>query len=166
MRKVIRRYYDYDDSTGEIVRSDEYQLKHSLMMKNSNRRFIKSFIETYPDYSKDAYLGYFTKLIRHLEQNTNRLVIHEESDKRWLDNQAMTNQQMKDVLSVSRTTLFRFLSESKEKNIIKKVKKDEGEVFYVNPVYCCNGNGVTPELYLVFEGDPLLEDQMTMNDKI
>ena len=165
MRKVIRRYFDYDDSTGEVVRSDEYQLQNSLMMKNSNRRFIKSFIESYPEYTKDAYLGYFTKLMRCLEQNTNRLVIFNDETKRWLTNQPMTNSEMKELLDVSRTTIFRFLSESKDKGIIKKVKTEEGEVYYVNPVYCCNGNGVSPELYLIFEGDALLEQHLSMSDK-
>ena len=167
MRKVIRRYLDYDDATGEVVRTDEYPLQYSLMMKNSNRKFVKSFIEINPEYSKDAYLGYFSKLIRFLEQNTNRLVVYKkESNKdKWVGNSPLTNSQMMETLGCSRTTLFRFLSESKQLGTIRKIKTEDGDVYYVNPAYCCNGNGVTPELYLIFEGDETLESQITDSDR-
>jgi len=167
MRKVIRRYFDYDDITGEVVRTDEYPLQHSLMMKNSSRKFVKSFTEINPEYDKDAHLGYFSKLIRFLEQNTNRLVIQKSNldDNKWVDNHPLTNSDMMGILSCSRTTLFRFLSESKKIGTIRKIKTEDGDVYYVNPAYCCNGNGVTPELYLIFEGDNTLESQITSADK-
>ena len=166
-RKVIRRYYDLDGDTGEVIRQDEYPLKSSLMMKNSNRRFVKSFVENDPEYTKDAYLGYFSKLIKFLEQNTNRLVSYknEQDSNKWVGNHSLTNSDIMGILKCSRTTLFRFISESKELGIIRKIKTEEGDIYYVNPAYCCNGNGVTPELYLIFEGDRTLESQITSADR-
>lgn len=162
--KLRRHIIDYDSKTGEILLEKEYDVKPKLIMSNTRRKFIKSFIESSPEYSIDAYLGYFFKITKFLEQNTNR-VVNRKSGK-WLENQPMINADLEELLEISRTTLHRFISESKTKGYIRKVANEKDYAYYVNPIYCCNGNGVSPELYLIFEGDEKLEANISELDRI
>ena len=120
--KLRRHIIDYDSTTGEVLLEKEYDVKPKLIMSNTRRKFIKSFIETSPEYSTDAYLGYFFKLTKFLEQNTNRIV--KKKTGKWLENQSMSNADIEETLDVSRTTLHRFMTESKARGYIRKGQQD------------------------------------------
>ena len=138
----------------------------NIILKSSTRAFRKKMYGKNPEYSKGNFFSYWYKLIDHLEARTNRLVSW-EGKKSYPINQ----KQILDIIGkkdkpVSRSTLQRFLKESYEKGYMRKSSILYGAVaYYMNPAYVLNGDGVTVELYLIFEGEKVFESLLSQTEK-
>lgn len=78
-----------------------------------------------------------------------------------------SEERMREILEISRTSSYRFIKESKGKGYIAVVNNQSTrkEEFYLSPLYVLNGQGISVELYLHFAGIKEIEEALTDNDK-
>lgn len=156
MQKRVRQT-EYLPDRGEILSRSDY-LKEMLIFQDMGP-FVKLF--NLPKYDTIVHGAHFSKLIKYLEQNTNRLVV-----KKGGNHIPLKREDVECVLEVSTSSTFRFLRESHEKNIIVNCRiRDIDKGFYINPIYALNGSGMSVELYLLFDHDPKLQKAITPKDR-
>jgi len=88
-----------------------------------------------------------------LERNTNRLVLTSRDSNQRVP---FTRKMIEELANVSQKTVVEFVKECKNKKILVEVQKEyRKSEFYLNPVYCLNGQYITCELYLMFQGSEI-----------
>lgn len=153
----------FSDETGEIYSEQEY-FESNLILNDPNKPFVKLYNRRI-DYSVKVYDAYFFHLSRFLEQNTNRIIRKEKIDGRAI-HVALTRGDIEEELGISRTSTFRFLKESGNRHVIVNCRiRNYDKGFYINPLYALNGKGMSVELYLLFEHDPILQKALTQKDR-
>lgn len=153
-----------DTETGEVFLHQEYPNEEGIIF-NSKRKFFKKHISgPKPKFKSSSSLGHWYKLTDYIEYNTNRLVRrrrHLDGGRYWYEYAPLTHENLQLILDISRAQLYRFLKECHHLGVMRYTK----DAFYMSPVYVLNGQGVSVELYLIFEGDKIFEKHLTKTDK-
>ena len=165
--RVGRKSIDFNMDTGAIINEKEYLISNSsLILNTGKKRFLKKMYRQNPEFTKASYLGYWYLLLDFLEMNTNRLVVRKKASGKWLESQPITNEFICEQLKISKASYYRFIKECMEKGYIRKSSIRGGSAsYYMNPVFALNGEGVSVELYLIFEGVKSFESKLSKKDK-
>ena len=163
---IRRRSTEFDSETGAVISQKEYEIsKKSLILNTGKKRFLKKMYKKNPDFSKVSYLGYWYLLLDYLEMNTNRLVSRIKSDN-WLEFQPLSNEYLMEMLDISKASFYRFIKEALDHGYMRKSSIKGGvSSYYINPIFALNGEGVSAELYLIFEGVESFESSLSKRDK-
>ena len=160
------KHVDYHPQTGEVYREKDFPNDSNLIFSHPGKRFRKMFSNFETDYKTVVFNHYFTVLSKFLEQNTNRLVYRKRVGDQTV-HQPLQHADIGRELKTSDRTVFRFLHESRVGGYLiesRIVGIQSG--FYMNPLYVLNGNGISVELYLLFEFDKAFQKALTKNDRI
>ena len=165
--RIGRKSIDFNMDTGAVLTEKEYQISNSsLILNTGKKRFLKKMYRQNPEFTKASYLGYWYLLLDFLEMNTNRLVVRKKLLGKWLESQPITNEFIYGYLKISKASYYRFIKECMDKGYIRKSSiRGGGASYYMNPVYALNGEGVSVELYLIFEGVKSFESKLSKKDK-
>ena len=142
VKKEVWHYQSHNTHTGEY--KEGYYSKRGT--RGVKWKFVKMNTMHLLPFETEKYNIYFIKLFDYLEYRTNRLV-QKKVVKRL--RKPLTKTDMRKLFDVERTTVYRFLKEADELNIIKYVKEDKS--FYVNPDIAVRGNEVVEGIFELFK---------------
>lgn len=152
--------YTYHDTKENLI---EYRKENfSFKPYKPKSRFTKNYQDKdiIPKYSSKSLLCNYFLLQKHLSPELNMLGYLTHNG--WKPYQ---KEDLEKVLQISRTTLARFLKESKDNNIIKEVMKENVTHFIMNPIYGFNGKYLNTFLYWVFQDCELFKQSLSEIDK-
>ena len=163
-----KKEIEYDSVTGEILIERDYSISSHLILKSKKKLFRKKMYNQTPNYTSRVYLGNWLILMDYLEKNTNRLVDRKIDDSNGtvkLMHVPIDLEQMIKILDLGRSSVCRFLKESKEQGHIRKSNISGEMSYYMNPVYALNGEGFDVRLYPIFEGVKSFHKMLNQLDK-
>lgn len=101
--------------------------------------------EINPNFSNKTYYYYFMEIISMLEPYTNKIKHN---------NKYINMTEISKIINVSIKTMSIFLKECNEKNIIKRIYKDDNfDGYYFNPLYAYCGSKIDKFTYDIFKMD-------------
>ena len=75
-------------------------------------------------------------------------------------------EQSNKMLDISKASFYRFIKESLDHGYMRKSSIKGGvSSYYINPIFALNGEGVSAELYLIFEGVESFESSLSKRDE-
>jgi len=151
----------YDENEQEIYRQD-YSVP--LLIMDAPNKMFRKIMYSHTPALKDSDLGKWYRLVKHLEQNTNRLVMRElDKTTGWvrLKHRPLDIDDLVEIFKSSKSSVYNFLSECEEDGYIRKW----GDAYYMSPLYVMNGAGVSVELYLIFRDVEEFIENLTKRDK-
>lgn len=123
-----------------------HKLYHQEERLFQSRPFVKLF--GIPKFKVLAWTAHFCSLLSYLETNTNRLVERKLINHHFI-NIPLSSDRIQEILSISPSSLWRFLTECERGKFIIKRNNE----FIISPVYAFNGRNIPIELYKMFEKD-------------
>lgn len=149
----------YNPKNGEILKDKEHFYPPRIF-DSRKRMFRKVMYDKQPALS-DTDLGKWYRLIKYLEQHTNRLV-KREKDKTtgWLQHRPLNKDDLKEILGISARSLHSFLKTCDDKGYIRYSKLGD---IYLSPLYVMNGSWISVELFLIFRN--VEEFNKSLSDK-
>jgi len=116
-----------------------------LIDLRSSRVFSKMFQSEDPNFSKNIYYKFWYKLCIRVDIDTN--IVFARKPKRHY---VTIIKEIKDICTGSKNTVYRFLKECKEKNLIRRFSYKDDNLFVLNPLYVLNGHEIPLSIYSLF----------------
>ena len=113
-----------------------------------NHSFSKVYRKAPNPFDKYSHNGYFSHLLKHLEANTNIILVLK--NKRY---ELASSSDLMEMLGVSEKTMSRFIGHALRNKVFATIRIGKKYGYIVNPIYCFNGNNSSPTLYMLFRED-------------
>jgi hypothetical protein len=148
---IINQNFLTDAETGQIIRRGWYSFESHYNKekgyKYKNETGIKFVSTDVPNELTDAELGKLFRLSQSMLINSNLLIVRTTNGKA----RPITTEDLEQLLSFSRSTLFRFLRKCRDLKVLKSVMVEEETHYYLSPVYFFRGKWLSPNLYWLFQ---------------
>lgn len=162
MKKQLNAETIFRDESHNIVgkKEDVFYIKDKLSGEKPVK-FKGSWSKCYqlntPEFSCDNFLAYFIKIIKYLKPGN---YVQSPFARRGCC--PANTKDMISIVGVSNSVFFRFVSEARKKNILKKVSgEDNGEAYYINPAYYFIGSTMSPTLFAMFIQDSVFRESLS-----
>ena len=152
---MIRHTTDYDERTGEKIRSTEKHFAPAFDEEKgylfwARKSFTKSFADVdFPPEMNDLEVGRMARLAKKIWSNTNMLGYRGNGGVK-----AYNLDKIAQILNLQPRQAYRFIEKMIRLGILAKVKIKTGETeetqLYVNPMYFFSSNRINLNLYLLF----------------